>query len=929
MKRNKKAKSFVHLTLSVVTLYLSFSATAVKGDWKSDANARIGQIRKTSAEITVLDSTGNPIQDVNVKITQKKHRFAFGTCIRNSQMSNNTYKNFILSHFEWSVCENETKWGSNESTRDVVTYTEADNIANWCVANGIKMRGHCLFWEQNNSQMPSWVPGLGCNTYPTASDMNSEIDERIVSAVNHFKGIFHNWDVDNEMLTDNTFGCYGETGRVHMFNYAKSLDPNCGMFMNEYSGNSFGGYSSSSYVNRANTLIGLGATINGFGIQAHLQENTTFQPQSYYDNVLQPLAALGRPIWATEFDAQHSNATTSADNIENFFRICFSHPSVAGIIMWGFMQNQMWRPDAYLIDGSGNLSVRGQRYEALMNEWTTNDVNITDLDGIVGFRGFQGTYEITLSKIGETNEIHTIVLDPCSTIVQFVLDTNFTGGQSDTNAPTPDPMTWSTTPIATGPYTITMTATTASDPHGVQYYFDCITTGGHDSNWQDNRTYTDTGLNPSTQYTYQVKARDKSVNHNETGLSIAQSATTYAPDTIPPTPNPMTWATVPTATGPYSITMTANTADDVTSPPVQYYFECTNNGSKSSGWQSNATYVAWGLTPNTNYSFRVRARDSAPAPNMTEWSSTLSATTQMPPTEVNIIGSWLTGTTHAKENGSNRALIFIAQEESASGNPYLSSVTYGGQAMTKIIEVNAVVSSGNYVAAFILNEANIAAASDSNFTPTWSGTTTSTSYASVFLQTVDQTTSVGASAKNSSTSSTPNPITTSALATNNGDMVILGATCGNVGFYTLNNNFVEGNDQQAGGTAGMTGVTGHKFATGTDETPSATYSATVNRQVIIGFVVKLAPLTGYQDCPQVQEANLRLPSDLNGNCYVDYLDLEIVALYWLHTDCAGFGDCEHSDFEPDGDVDFGDLSTFGLQWMSCNDPEDPDCTHNW
>jgi hypothetical protein len=363
---------------------------------------------------------------------------------------------------------------------------------------------------------------------------------------------------------------------------------------------------------------------------------------------------------------------------------------------------------------------------------------------------------------------------------------------------------------------------------------------------------------------------------------------------------------------------------------VQYYFECINNGSKSSGWQLSPTYTASGLTPNTRYSFRVHARDSAPIPNITGWSSTLSATTQMPPTEVNIVGSWLTGTTHAKENGSNRALILIAHEESANGNPYLSSVTYGGQAMTKIIEVNAVVASGNYVAAFILNEANIVAASDSNFTPTWSGTTTSTSYASVFLQTVDQTTSVGASAKNSSTSSTPNPITTSALDTNNGDMVILGATCGNVGSYTLNNGFIEGTDQQAGGTAGMTGVTGHKFATGTDETPSATYSATVNRQAIIGFVVKFAPPTVYQNCQQVQEANdLRLPSDLNGDCYVDYLDLEIVALYWLHTDCAGLGDCEHSDFGPDGDVDFGDFSTFGLQWMSCNDPNDPDCTPNW
>ena len=71
-------------------------------------------------------------------------------------------------------------------------------------------------------------------------------------------------------------------------------------------------------------------------------------------------------------------------------------------------------------------------------------------------------------------------------------------------------------------------------------------------------------------------------------------------------------------------------------------------------------------------------------------------------------------------------------------------------------------------------------------------------------------------------------------------------------------------------------------------------------------------------------------SDLNGDCYVDYLDLGIVADYWLHTDCAGLNDCEKGDFEPDGDVDFTDFSVFGQQWMTCNDPENPaDCPPNW
>ena len=391
-------------------------------------------------------------------------------------------------------------------------------------------------------------------------------------------------------------------------------------------------------------------------------------------------------------------------------------------MMWGFMVGTTWRASGAwgLVSSSGVLNAAGTTYESLKSQWTTQDANTTPASGKVNYRGFHGTYQITLSKPGETTEVHTIQLDPNSTTAYITIDTNFISNPNDVTPPTPDPMTWASYPTATGPSSITMTASTASDESGVEYSFVCTAGGGHNSGWQLSTTYTDTGLHANTPYTYQVQARDRSSNHNLTAFSDSRTATTYPPDTTPPTPNPMTWSSVPTATGAYTITMTASTATDATTPPVQYYFECTTDGDFNSPWQSSPTYLASGLTPSTLYTFRVKARDSAPALNETGWSSSLSATTLTPP--VAILGSWTTGTTHAKETGTNRALIFIAQEESTTGNPYVSSVTYGGQAMTKIIEVNAVATGGygNYVAAFILNEAGVAAASDSNFNPTWS-----------------------------------------------------------------------------------------------------------------------------------------------------------------------------------------------------------------
>jgi hypothetical protein len=101
-------------------------------------------------------------------------------------------------------------------------------------------------------------------------------------------------------------------------------------------------------------------------------------------------------------------------------------------------------------------------------------------------------------------------------------------GPPDTDPPTPDPAEWLTVPYATSESSITMVAETASDPSGVEYYFDEITAnpGGNDSGWQPSPEYTDDGLIASTTYTYTVTARDLSSNQNETAASTAESATT-------------------------------------------------------------------------------------------------------------------------------------------------------------------------------------------------------------------------------------------------------------------------------------------------------------------------------------------------------------------------------------------------------------------
>jgi len=197
------------------------------------------------------------------------------------------------------------------------------------------------------------------------------------------------------------------------------------------------------------------------------------------------------------------------------------------------------------------------------------------------------------------------------------------GSETDHNAPTPDPMTWSSAPSAASASSISMTATTATDANTVQYYFECATAGGHDSGWQSSTSYTDTGLSELTEYTYRVKARDESANQNETAWSATASATTL--DGTAPDPDPMTWDSEPNATGGSSIVMVATAAYDESG--VEYYFDATDGGNDS-GWQDGRTYEDTGLAEGTSYTYKVRARDKSAAQNATSWSTTASATTE-------------------------------------------------------------------------------------------------------------------------------------------------------------------------------------------------------------------------------------------------------------------------------------------------------------
>jgi hypothetical protein len=175
----------------------------------------------------------------------------------------------------------------------------------------------------------------------------------------------------------------------------------------------------------------------------------------------------------------------------------------------------------------------------------------------------------------------------------------------DTTAPTPDPMFFAVDPYPDSSTQISMTATTASDPHGpIAYYFDAVGsptggTGSNDSGWISSTAYSDSGLSVNHLFCYQVKARDTpTTTPNETEYSTEICIGTLA--------NPPGAGSV-TPIGDQTLRVSWGTNGN--SIYTDYYVENMTNG-RTSGWLDDVdSWDDTGLGCGGPFEYRVKARN--------------------------------------------------------------------------------------------------------------------------------------------------------------------------------------------------------------------------------------------------------------------------------------------------------------------------------
>jgi hypothetical protein len=203
------------------------------------------------------------------------------------------------------------------------------------------------------------------------------------------------------------------------------------------------------------------------------------------------------------------------------------------------------------------------------------------------------------------------------------------------------------------------------------------------------------------------------------------------------------------------------------------------------------------------------------------------------------VGSWTTGLTHTNGAGAKRLLVFMVGYENGSDVP-ISTVSYGGQSLTRINGTSVGTSSVVRIELWYLKEAAIAAATNTTFVVTYGGTAPGGKhFAAATFQNVDQIAPILSSSVNSTNASTPNPLPTSVSKTADG-VALAAAISGNSGTFTWGNGWTEGIDQSlSGGSASSSTSADHASTANGTDTASAT-SSSQNQQAIVAAFLSVA-----------------------------------------------------------------------------------------
>jgi len=394
----------------------------------AQASEGIEKHRKGEAIIEFKLPNGSPAIGVSVQVTQQSHDFLFGCPLRPRHYNDRSHLERFKELFNF-VALLEFNWGQYEPDEGKPLVEERRRfIFEWCIPNGIEhFYGHMLVWTRQYGEYPKTALPLWLFRYDRKTQYEL-LKKRIQREVKDYSDVDIVWDVVNEPIHCRAWGEWEKPNRfdelldkvfVYVANalqWAHEANPKATLLINEY--DLFASKQSHDrFLRLLEMLLDKNVPIHAVGIQAHDLQATYYpSPKEIWDTCETFGTQLGLDIYFTElcyfsdpkqpirggYRSGHWSPEVQADAVEEFYRVAFGHPKVAGIVYFGLVGGEIWQPTTGLFDENFQPKPAWNRLTQLIKqEWWTKGTGKTGRDGTFRFQSFFGRYRVEVSHNGQ------------------------------------------------------------------------------------------------------------------------------------------------------------------------------------------------------------------------------------------------------------------------------------------------------------------------------------------------------------------------------------------------------------------------------------------------------------------------------------------------------------------------------------------------
>lgn len=385
--------------------------------------------RKGFFKLNLLNNEGQPLKNAMVEIKQVSHDFSFGCNIfmldeYDNKEKNELYKDKFKKIFNMATMP--LYWEATEPEEGKLRYAKnsynfyrrppADAVAEYCIENNIRIKGHPLFWHEF---IPSWLPKNKKELKPLIVKRLKEISERYADKVEMFDVVNEPsriWDCTQRDRTKCSNLVLEDGYCDWIFDVADDLFKTNQLFLNDTVGASFFEYRGkySGYYLNIKDMLSRGTRIDAIGMQCHAGAypgcENVFTPKRLY-NVLDTYGSFEKPIHISEIGIQSKFGDIVDEDLqalaaETLYKVCFSHKNVEGIVWWNLPDDGILTekrttenlPSTGLLDENYKDKKAYKVLDNLINkEWRTNFSVESGNKSYVTFRGFYGDYEISVN----------------------------------------------------------------------------------------------------------------------------------------------------------------------------------------------------------------------------------------------------------------------------------------------------------------------------------------------------------------------------------------------------------------------------------------------------------------------------------------------------------------------------------------------------